>query len=178
MTSAAPGDALLVELGGLLDRLDPVPLELIDQARQIFCWRSVDAELAELSFDSLLDRELALAVRSGDGSVLGPRMLGFGAVVDGEDLSIEVEVSAIDGQCTMIGQLEPAGATTIGVQARGGDVVEVPVDDAGSIRRAPGAERARSAPDRARGTPGADHLGVVRRLMPPAAARSPSWRRR
>jgi len=130
MTSAAQGDALLVELGGLLDRLDPVPPELIDQARQIFCWRSVDAELAELSFDSLLDRDLALAVRSGD-AILGPRMLGFGAVVDGEDLSIEVEVSAMDGQCTMIGQLEPAGATTISVQARDGGVVEVPVDEVG-----------------------------------------------
>ena len=130
MTSAAQGDALLVELGGLLDRLDPVPPELIDQARQIFCWRSVDAELAELSFDSLLDRDLALAVRSGD-AIFGPRMLGFGAVVDGEDLSIEVEVSAMDGQCTMIGQLEPAGATTISVQARDGGVVEVPVDEVG-----------------------------------------------
>ena len=139
MTSAARGDTLLVELGGLFDRLDPVPPELIDQARQIFCWRSVDAELAELSFDSFLERELVLAVRSGDGSVLGPRMLGFGAVVDGEDLSIEVEVSAIDGQCTMIGQLVPAGARSIGVQARDGDVFAVPVDEVGrfSVRPVP-----------------------------------------
>lgn len=131
MTSAARGDALLVELGGLLDRLDPVPPELIDQARQLFCWRSLEAELAELSFDSLLDRDLALAVRSGDGAVLGPRMLGFGAMVDGEDLSIEVEVSAIDGQCTMIGQLEPAGANAITIQARDGGVLDVPVDEVG-----------------------------------------------
>lgn len=139
MTSAARGDTLLMELGGLLDRLDPVPPELIDRARQLFCWRSIDAELAELSFDSLLDHDLALAVRSGDGSVLGPRMLGFGAVVDGEDLSIEVEVSAMDGQSTMIGQLDPAGARTIGVQARDGEVVEVPVDEVGrfSVRPVP-----------------------------------------
>jgi len=139
MTSAARGDTLLSELGGLLDRLDPVPPELIDQGRQIFCWRSIDTELAELSFDSLLDQDLALAVRSGDGSVLGPRMLGFGAVIDGEDLSIEVEVSATEGQCTMIGQLEPSGATTIGLQSRDGGVIEVPVDDVGrfSVRSVP-----------------------------------------
>lgn len=138
MTSAARGDTLLVELGGLLDRIDPVPPELVEQARQIFCWRSIDTELAELSFDSL-DQDLALAMRSDGGSVLGPRMLGFGAVIDGEDLSIEVEVSATDGQCTMIGQLEPAGATTIGVQARGGEVIEVPVDGVGrfSVRPVP-----------------------------------------
>ena len=139
MTSAARGDTLLSELGGLLDRLDPVPPGLIDQGRQIFCWWSIDAELAELSFDSLLDQDLALAVRSGDGSVLGPRMLGFGAVVDGEDLSIEVEVSSTEGQCTMIGQLEPAGATTIGLQSRDGGVIEVPVDNVGrfSVRSVP-----------------------------------------
>lgn len=122
-----------------MDRFDPVPRELIDQAHQIFCWRSVEAELAELSFDSFLDHDLALAVRSGGGSVLEPRMLGFGAVVDGEDLSIEVEVSAIDGQCTMIGQLEPAGANSVGVQAHDGEVVEVPVDEVGrfSVRPVP-----------------------------------------
>jgi hypothetical protein len=139
MTSAARGDTLLSELGGLLDRLDPVPPELIEQGRQIFCWRSIDTELAELSFDSLLDQDLALAVRSSDGSVLGPRMLGFGAVIDGEDLSIEVEVSATEGQCTMIGQLEPAGATSIGLQSRDGGVIEIPVDDVGrfSVRSVP-----------------------------------------
>ena len=131
MSSPVRGDALLLKLGRLLDRLDPVPPELLDQARQIFCWRSVDAELADLSFDSLLDRDPALAVRSGDDSVLEPRMVGFGAVVDGEDLAIEVEVSTTDGQCTMIGQLEPAGARTIIVQARDGEILEVPVDEVG-----------------------------------------------
>jgi len=130
MTSAAADVTLLARLGRLLDRLDPVPPESIDQARQIFCWRSVDAELAELSFDSLLDRDLALAVRSGE-SVLEPRMLGFGAVVGGADLSIEVEVSTIDGQCTMLGQLDPPGATVIGVEARHGGVLEAPVDEVG-----------------------------------------------
>ncbi len=130
MTLSAADVTLLVELGRLVDRLDPVPPESLDQARQLFCWRSVEAELAELSFDSLLDRGLALAVRSGE-SVLEPRMLGFGAVVDGEDLSIEVEVSATDGQCTMIGQLDPPGATTLGVEARDGEIVEAPVDEMG-----------------------------------------------
>jgi hypothetical protein len=129
MTSAADM-TLLVGLGRVLDRLDPVPPDCMDQARQLFSWRSVDAELAELSFDSLLDRDLALAVRSGE-SVLEPRMLGFGAVVDGEDLSIEIEVSATDGQCAMVGQLDPPGATSIGVEARDGEVLDVPVDEMG-----------------------------------------------
>ena len=141
MTSTMGGDALLVELACLLDRLDPMPPELLDQGRQIFCWRSVDAELAELSFDSLLDLDLALAVRAADdGSTLEPRMLGFGAVVGGEDLSIEVEVSAMDGQSTMIGQLDPVSVKTIGIEASDGRVLEVPVDEVGRfvLRPVPG----------------------------------------
>ena len=58
-------------------------------------------------------------------------MLGFGAVVNGEDLAVEVEVSSIDGQCTMFGQLSPAGTATVGVQARDGEITDVPVDDLG-----------------------------------------------
>jgi hypothetical protein len=131
MTAAAGGDALLGELGGLLARLDPVPPQLLDQVRRVFCWRSIDAELAELSFDSLIDREVALAVRSDGDSILEPRMLGFGAVVDGEDLSIEIEVSSVDGQCTMFGQLSPAGAARVTVQARDGEALDVPVDELG-----------------------------------------------
>lgn len=129
--TAPGGDALLGELGGLLARLDPVPPQVLDQARRLLCWRSVDVELAELAFDSLLDREVALAIRSGEESILEPRMLGFDATVDGTDLSIEVEVSTMDGQCTMIGQLSPAGADTISVQAGDGEVVDVPVDEVG-----------------------------------------------
>jgi hypothetical protein len=131
MTAAAGSDALMSELGGLLARLDPVPPQLLDQVRRVFCWRSIDAELAELSFDSLVDRDLAVAVRSVSDSVLEPRMLGFGAVVDGEDLSIELEVSSLDGQCTMFGQLSPAGASTVGLQARDGETVDVPLDELG-----------------------------------------------
>jgi hypothetical protein len=131
VTGPAGGDALLVALGGLLARLDPVPPEVLDQARRLFCWRSVDVELAELAFDSLVDREVALAVRSGDESVLEPRMLGFDATVDGTDLSIELEVSTMEGQCTMIGQLSPAGTDTISVQTGDGAMVDVPVDEVG-----------------------------------------------
>jgi hypothetical protein len=132
MTPAAQGpDALLDELGMLLSRLDPVPPEVLHQARQLYSWRSIEAELADLAFDSLLDRDAALAVRSAGESVFEPRMLGFSAVVDGEDLAIEVEVTSTDGECTMLGQLSPPGATTIGVQAGDGEVLDAPVDEFG-----------------------------------------------
>jgi hypothetical protein len=130
MTAAADGDALLSELQGLLARVDPVPPQLLDQVCRSFCWRTVDAELAELSFDSLVDREPALAVRCGDLG-LEPRMLSFGAVVDGGDLSIEVEASAAADRYTLVGQIYPAGATAVQVQTGNGGSTEVPVDELG-----------------------------------------------
>jgi hypothetical protein len=131
MTAAGGGDALLEELQSLLARVDPMPARLLEQVRRSFCWRTIDAELAELSFDSLTDQEFALAVRSGADTAAEPRMLGFGAVVRGEDLSIEVEVSASGDAPMLVGQVFPAGATTVAVQAGTGGSFEVPVDELG-----------------------------------------------
>ena len=131
MTAVRGGDALLGELQGLLARVDPVPPQLLDQVRRSFCWRTIDAELAELSFDSLVDREAALALRSAADTALEPRMLGFGAVVHGEDLSIEVEVSRSGAGSMLVGQVVPAGAPAVEVQAGGGGSTEVSVDEFG-----------------------------------------------
>jgi hypothetical protein len=125
MTAVGSGDALLGELQGLLERIDPMPPRLLDQVRRSFCWRTVDAELAELSFDSLVDQESVLAVRSD--TALEPRMLGFGAVVHGQDLSIEVEV----GTDALVGQIFPAGATAVEVQVGDGGASEAPIDELG-----------------------------------------------
>jgi hypothetical protein len=129
VTAVGDGDALLGELRGLLARIDPMPPQLLDQVRRSFCWRTVDAELAELSFDSLADRAPALAVRSAVDTQ--PRMVGFGAVVRGEDLSIEVEVSSADDGCILVGQIFPAGAPAVEVQRGAGGSIEVPVDELG-----------------------------------------------
>jgi hypothetical protein len=134
MTAMAGGDALLGELHGLLARLDPVPPQLLEQVRRAFCWRTIDAELAELSFDSLVDREAALAVRAGGDTALEPRMLGFGAVVNGEDLSIEVEASVSDGRCVLVGQLWPPDAAVVEVQSGAGQSCEVPADELGRFQ--------------------------------------------
>ena len=127
--TAMADDALMRELDGLLTRLDPVPPELLEQVRRAFCWRTMEAELAELSFDSLVDRDGALAVRAATD--MEPRMLGFGAVVDGEDLSIELEVTTAGGNSCLVGQIWPAGAVTADVQTGFGDTASVPVDELG-----------------------------------------------
>ena len=67
--------------------VEPNPATIF-AARGSLAWRRVDAELADLSFDSLVDGDLELAgVRSGDDSI---RLVSF----DGPDLTVEVEVAA------------------------------------------------------------------------------------
>jgi hypothetical protein len=124
-------DELMRELRSLFTRLDPLAPRALEQARFAYCWRSVDSELAELSFDSLLDQDLALAVRAGGDPAAEPRMLGFGAVVDGEDVAIEVEITSGPPRASLIGQLLPAEATTVELQSGTGEIDRVVADELG-----------------------------------------------
>ncbi|MFF9087688.1 hypothetical protein ACF1BE_14930 [Streptomyces sp. NPDC014991] len=73
--------------------LDPVPAELLQSALDAYTLHDLDARLAELTFDSLVD---ALPVR---GVMDAPRMLTFRA----GEVTVDVEVTA-DG---LIGQVLP-----------------------------------------------------------------------
>ena len=102
-------EELLAELRLLGRMLDPVPDQVIFAARGSLAWRRVDAELAELSFDSLVDSDLELAgVRSGDDSV---RLVSF----DGPDLTVEVEVevTGLGDRRRLVGQLVPPQIASI-----------------------------------------------------------------
>ena len=131
MTIVNGDDGLLRELRSLLARLDPVCPELVDQARFAYCWRSVDSELAELSFDSLVDHDMALAVRAAGDPATEPRMLGFGAVVGDEDVAIEVEVTPGPGRPSLVGQLLPPVPTAVELQAGTGEMHTVQADELG-----------------------------------------------
>lgn len=95
-------EQLLAELGTTLDELDPVPAVATEFARAAFTWRSIDAELAELVFDSA-DDQLA-GVRSAGGG----RQMTFRA----PGLEIEVVVMA-EGARRLVGQLVPPQAAEI-----------------------------------------------------------------
>ncbi|MFI8946001.1 hypothetical protein ACIGO6_05715 [Streptomyces sp. NPDC053750] len=81
--------------------LDPVPAELRRIAVDAFALHDLDARVAELTFDSLVD---ALPVR---GEPDPPRMLTFRA----DEVTVDVEVTA-DG---LIGQVLPPGPARIEV---------------------------------------------------------------
>jgi hypothetical protein len=89
-------EQLLEELGATLDELDPVPSAATEFAKAAFTLRSIDAELAELVFDSAT--EDLVGIRSGEAA----RQMTFRAP------GIEIEVVVMDeGARRLIGQLVP-----------------------------------------------------------------------
>jgi hypothetical protein len=91
-------DQLLRLLGQVLDAADPVPTDALATALAADGGR-LDAELAELVFDSLLD-DRVVALRSGGDSEV--RSLSFAA----GDRTIEVDLANGD----LVGQVAPPGA--------------------------------------------------------------------
>ena len=96
-TTHEPDEALAAELAAALQATDPVPERFVDAAKESFTWRTIDAELAELIFDSA-EGEL-VGVRGVDGT----RQVTFQAP------GVEIEVAIIsDGSRRLVGQLVPA----------------------------------------------------------------------
>ncbi len=87
------------ELRGLAARLEPVPGRLVQAAVDAYAWRTVDADLAELVFDSLADQDEETLVRGRQQE----RLLSFRT----SGLTIEVEVTAAGPSRRLIGQLVP-----------------------------------------------------------------------
>lgn len=115
--------ALLVELVRAHAARDEVPAALLEGARAAFTWRTVDAELAELSYDSLFDA--ALAVRSDDQDV---RALAF----SGSAATVELELDGGD----VLGQVLPPGPAEVVVQTP--DATHDLTASAGGFFSAPG----------------------------------------
>jgi len=119
---AMAGDPLGEQLRRIAATVDPVPDHLLQLARESFTWRSIDAELAELAFDSVVDSERAVQVRGGGE----PRLLTFAA----GELTVEVEIIRVGSGCELVGQLVPPRPAAITVRHRSG-TAEVTADDLG-----------------------------------------------
>lgn len=113
-------DGLLAELRGAASRLDPVPPGAVLAARSALAWRSMDAELAELTADSLTGEPAPVR------DVEPPALLAF----DAPGLTVEVEVLASGGRRRLLGQLVPPQPGRLEVRHRGGRI-EVAVDEVG-----------------------------------------------
>lgn len=101
-------DELLATLGRALREADPVPSQVTEFAKAGYGWRTIDAELAELVFDSAVE-ELA-GVRSDDET----RQVTFRAP------GVEIEVAVLaEGARRIIGQLVPPQPAEIELRFNG-----------------------------------------------------------
>lgn len=118
-------EELLAALGEAIRAREQVPEWFIETAKNAYAWHNIDAELAQLTYDSSRDRDAAAAVRSEAASI---RALTF---TSGQ-LSIELEV----GESTLLGQIVPPRAGTLEIHTAAG-VVSSPVDEIGCFSVTP-----------------------------------------
>jgi hypothetical protein len=120
-------DPMFTTLRSVIDRADPVPAAVVDAARAAYIWRTIDAELAELTADSAM-------ATAGVRSTSAPRLLTF----EGAGVEVEVEVAHTGSTRHLSGQLVPMGPAQITVRWSGG-TQETTADDLGrfSLERVP-----------------------------------------
>ena len=145
-----PDDELEAELRRLAARREPVPAPLRQAAVDAFSWRDIDAEIAELVYDSLLDADPASLVR-------GPadqRLVSF--AIGG--MTIDLEVTGVGPGRTVMGQIVPPQRATVDIR-HPRDTVTVEADDLGRFRSGPLPSGPASL--RLRPPPGADGPVIV-----------------
>ena len=122
-------DELAEELRRLAARLDPVPPELLTAAAGAFAWRDIDAQLAELVFDSLLDVDDATQVRGSPER----RLVSF----TGGGVTLDIEVTTTGPARTIMGQIVPPQRGAVDVRRQQETVTTVEVDELGRFRSGP-----------------------------------------
>jgi len=113
-------DQLLDALRDALTTADEVPQAFVEAGKAAFSWRTIDAELAALTYDSAWNTLESLAIRS-ESAVL--RSLTFAS--DGWTIELELTPDAV------LGQLDPPAAGTVVARADGGTLATTEVDDLG-----------------------------------------------
>ncbi len=112
-------EELLAALGEAMRARQAVPEWFVETGKNAYAWYDIDTELAQLTYDSLGDRERAAAVRSESASI---RALAFTSA----RLSIELEV----GAGSLLGRIIPPRAGTLEVHTTAG-VTSSPADEIG-----------------------------------------------
>lgn len=124
-----PGHAdLEEELRRIIAQVEPVPPGLLSAAVGAFAWRTIDADLAELVFDSTAGHDEAALVRGAAQA----RMLSFRASA----LTIDVEVTGAGESRTLVGQLAPPQRASVDIQ-HAGRVDTVQADELGRFTAGP-----------------------------------------
>jgi hypothetical protein len=118
-------DELLEALGEALRAREAVPEWFVETGKNAYAWHNIDAELAQLTYDSSRDRDAVSAVRSETASI---RALTFTS----PQLSVELEVTT----GSLVGQIIPPRAGTLEVHTTAG-VASSPMDEIGCFAVTP-----------------------------------------
>ena len=119
-------EELLAELREAISARRAVPPEFVEAAKSAFMWRNIDAELAQLTYDSMRSSELVAATRSEAASI---RALTFTSA----RLTIELEVT----EDSVLGQIVPAQLAMVEVQVQDGPRSMISTDEIGCFSVSP-----------------------------------------
>jgi hypothetical protein len=121
-------DQLLELLRDAMSTTREMPSAFVDVGKAAYAWRTIDAELAALTYDSAWDAE-ELALTRAESAML--RTLTFSS----DALTIELELTPHE----VLGQISPPQGGTIRLATDNEDVGATPIDDLGFfiVRPAP-----------------------------------------
>ena len=112
-------EQLLAALSQVMKARAAVPAWFTEMGKNAYAWHNIDAELAQLTYDSRTDADAMAAARSETATI---RALTFTSA----HLSIELEVA--DG--SLLGQVVPPQAGKLETHTKAG-ITTSPVDEAG-----------------------------------------------
>jgi hypothetical protein len=113
-------EQLLTALREAMSARQAVPPQFMETAKNAYAWHNIDAELAQLTYDSSRDEHASASVRSETASI---RALTFTSA----HFSIDLEVT----EGSLLGQIMPPREGTIETQSRAGAITATGVDEIG-----------------------------------------------
>jgi len=113
-------ERLLVALSEAMKARQVVPSWFVETGKNAFAWHNIDAELAQLTYDSYEDQREPALMRSETASI---RALTFTS----DHLSLELEVT----ETSLLGQIIPPGAGVLEIHTRAGEISTTEVDEVG-----------------------------------------------
>ena len=119
LAALSEDDKLLAALRDALSPSEAVPAWFVETGKNAYAWHNIDAELAQLTYDSDSDQRVATATRSETASI---RALTFTS----GHLSMEVEVT----DDNLLGQIVPPRAGTLEIHTPAGTITTT-VDEIG-----------------------------------------------
>jgi len=113
-------ERLLAALGEAIRASEAVPSWFVETGKNAFAWHNIDAELAQLTYDSNEDKREAAVMRSERASI---RALTFTSA----HLSLELEVT----ENSLLGQIIPPRPGALEIHTRAGEISTTEVDEIG-----------------------------------------------